>query len=140
MNLPPKTRVRYQPHLALRLACWFAIYLANSYLVFIGASVKAGATFWPYYPTSFPTGLSYFIVGILGLSPDLKYGYFATVLAYGFYLLHLVLSLSFRSQKIFWSLLLIFLVIAFITGCGHGSYDGPVFEEIPTPQSPPAIP
>jgi hypothetical protein len=131
-----KTPIPYRPHLAIRLVCWFAIYLAASYLVFYGSGIKFKTLndFWASILV-LPYGFAYFIVGIFGLPSDLKVGYFAMVFSDGFYLLHLVLSLSFHSQKIFWSLFVVFIVIVFITLFGHGCYYPAVFEEIPPPQS-----
>lgn len=132
MGQKPEKPISYEPSLWIRVACWFAIYVAASYVLFLGTSIKFKTLgdFWPCIP-GLPSGLSFFIVGFLGLPPDDKYGLFFLFFAYGFYLIHFVLILSFRSQKIFWSLLAAFIFVVFITLCGAGSYSGPVFEEIP---------
>jgi hypothetical protein len=88
-----KPRLTYAPSIGKRLAWWFGIYFVMG--------------FW-----LFPIGLCSYIDPLLphpdGTEPsaDLSVG-----IAYGFYLLHLIVSLAIPSKRIF-CILMIILVVA----------------------------
>jgi hypothetical protein len=87
----------YQPGIAVRLVCWFGIYLL-SFLFLIWC--------WPgeiydwASPISIPEGLIWLSFGLLGSGLE-KYHEVLLPFVYGLYLIHLVLFLALRSKKAF---------------------------------------
>jgi hypothetical protein len=142
MSKPPgiQAPIPYQPHLAIRLACWFGIYFAASSLYMSGLGIKpvpgshAINLFW-FAVQDLPSGLQLLILGSLHLPFGGSYDYFTHIFAYGCYLLNLVLSLAFPSRRIFWSLIVLLIVLIGLSYYGSSCYVSDVFETIPSPQT-----
>jgi hypothetical protein len=113
-------RSNYEPPPTLRLACWFGTYFV-AYLFLIWS--------WPgefhdwTLPIDIPEGLLFLSFGLFGPQVD-KYGGLVLFLSYGFYLVNLVLVLALPNKKIFWALMIGFIVVTCLSSFGTARYGG----------------
>jgi hypothetical protein len=116
-KMPPTP---YAPSIGRRLLCWFGIYLA-AYLFLIWC--------WPgeiydwTSPFVIPEGLLWLCFGVFGSWVD-RYGELVLILAYGFYLLSLVLILAVPNKKTFWALMIAFVVVVCLSSFGSEKFGG----------------
>ena len=115
MDLETKLREdeKYEPSIWIRLAWWFGIYLGPQ-LPF--------ALYSPAVLLAFPVGLFtlFWSIPWIKFLFDHQSDAWVIGISYGFYLVHLMLSLSIRRKKIFRLLIIILIVaVAFnLGGCG----------------------
>jgi hypothetical protein len=74
-------------------------------------------------PFRVPEGLLWLCFGFFGAKVDI-YGNLVLLLAYGFYLLHLILSLTLPNKKIFRALLIVFVIVVCLSCFGFRQYGG----------------
>jgi hypothetical protein len=134
-----KKSTSYQPSLWIRLVCWFGIIFATAYFSMSCIAYKpvSGGTSVDHFWVSahrIPEDLQLFFVGSLGLPPDGSSSHFFLFLAYGCFLINLVLCLVVSDKKKFWSLIIILLVLILLGFFASSIYVRTVFETIPNPQ------
>ena len=119
-----KLKRRYEPIVAIRLACWLAIYLAASYFNMTRWAVKHLPEYnfisqlW-FEVLHLPEDFQSLMVGLLGLEDRAGLiGSILEVLAYGFYLINFVLCLVLRDKWKFWASIVVLIVLIFLTFTG----------------------
>ena len=126
-------RFPLQPNLAVRLACWFFIYLAAAALDAWGTAVMPR---WNYTPNWFfwncalhvPDDLQLLISGLLGLDDGGFGSKVARAAAYGCYFLNFIFSLTLPGKRAFWMMIALLAVLLFLGILGTCLYVRVVFK------------
>jgi hypothetical protein len=101
---PKKETGAYAPNIFIRLILWFAIYF-GAQVPFIVENPRFVGVFW-----CFPFGLALYIDHFCPWKSDAHWSSadWAVAIAYGFYFVHLLLSLVLRSK---WSFLFLMIIL-----------------------------